>query len=224
MIRLCPTPLKEEPFRKSILEAIHSLLKIPTDKTFEGASVYVGNLILLSFELVLEKPDQEILQEVVLKVFKSRTPSVIQSLVLVYSRIINNKTDPLQPFARGEWEPKLNALTDFLASFSIENRMGLKILVDKWLLQQSLFRGNLTKISTYSLPHAALWLSPKCSSFAIKKSKTCWSSASTPPTPTSATTSMRPSKSSPPSSAVSITKWAVEMRRLKTRKRPQTFN
>lgn len=27
--------------------------------------------------------------------------------------------------------------------------MGLKILVDKWLLQQSLFRGNFTKISTY---------------------------------------------------------------------------
>lgn len=27
--------------------------------------------------------------------------------------------------------------------------MGLKILVDKWLLQQSLFRGNFTKISTF---------------------------------------------------------------------------
>lgn len=27
--------------------------------------------------------------------------------------------------------------------------MGLKILVDKWLLQQSLFRGSFTKISTF---------------------------------------------------------------------------
>jgi hypothetical protein len=34
------------------------LLKIPADKTFEGASVYVGNLILLTFEYLLEKPDQ----------------------------------------------------------------------------------------------------------------------------------------------------------------------
>jgi hypothetical protein len=34
--------------------------------------------------------DLEILKKVVLKVFKSRTPSIIQSLVLVYSRIINN--------------------------------------------------------------------------------------------------------------------------------------
>ena len=39
-------------------------------------------------------------------------------------------------------------LVDFLSSFSIENRMGLKILIDKWLLQQSLFRGRYTKIST----------------------------------------------------------------------------
>lgn len=83
-----------------------------------------------------------------MKVFKSRTPSVIQSLVLVYSRMINGKTDPASPFSKGEWETKLKNITDFLASFSIENRMGLKILVDKWLLQQSLFRGNYTKIST----------------------------------------------------------------------------
>jgi len=27
--------------------------------------------------------------------------------------------------------------------------MGLKILIDKWLLQQSLFRGKYTKISTF---------------------------------------------------------------------------
>jgi hypothetical protein len=63
--------------------------------------------------------------------------------------MINAKTDPNSPFEKGEWEAKLKNITNFLASFSIENRMGLKILVDKWLLQQSLFRGSLTKISTY---------------------------------------------------------------------------
>lgn len=88
------------------------------------------------------------MQEIVLKVFRSRMPSVIQSLVLVYSRIINSKTEVAQPFQAGEWKDKLKNIVDFLASFSIENRMGLKILVDKWLLQQSLFRGTFTKIST----------------------------------------------------------------------------
>lgn len=61
---------------------------------------------------------------------------------------MNEKTDASNPFAKGEWEGKVANIIDFLASFSIENRMGLKILIDKWLLQQSLFRGKYTKIST----------------------------------------------------------------------------
>ena len=48
----------------------------------------------------------------------------------------------------GKVEEGVKSIIDFLASFSIENRMGLKILIDKWLLQQSLFRGKYTKIST----------------------------------------------------------------------------
>lgn len=43
---------------------------------------------------------------------------------------------------------EITDIIDFLSSFSIENRMGLKIMIDKWLLQQSLFRGKYTKIST----------------------------------------------------------------------------
>lgn len=58
-------------------------------------------------------------------------------------------TNIKNPFESGEWTQKLNNIIDFLASFSIENRMGLKILTDKWLLQQSLFRGKYTKISTF---------------------------------------------------------------------------
>ena len=49
----------------------------------------------------------------------------------------------------GEEETRAKDVVDFLSSFSIENRMGLKILVDKWLLQQSLFRGKHTKTATY---------------------------------------------------------------------------
>jgi hypothetical protein len=48
----------------------------------------------------------------------------------------------------GEAETRAKEVVDFLSAFSIENRMGLKILIDKWLLQQSLFRGKYTKIAT----------------------------------------------------------------------------
>lgn len=85
-----------------------------------------------------------------LKVFRSRTPSVIQSLVLVYARIINQGVTPEKQFVlTGEQETRAKDVVDFLSSFSIENRMGLKILVDKWLLQQSLFRGKHTKTATF---------------------------------------------------------------------------
>jgi hypothetical protein len=140
--------IKKASHEGKVVDAIHCLLKIPNDKAFEAASVYVGNLTILTFEKLLEKPDQMILEEVVLKVFRSRTPSVIQSLVLIYSKLINGKTDAEKPFEAGEWTNKLTNIVDFLASFSIDNRMGLKILIDKWLLQQSLFRGKYTKIST----------------------------------------------------------------------------
>lgn len=74
------------------VSAVRILLRVPKDKSFESASIYAGNLTVLVFEKLLRRNHNEILQEIVLKVFRSRTPSVIQSLVLVYSRLINQGT------------------------------------------------------------------------------------------------------------------------------------
>lgn len=74
------------------VNAVRILLRVPKDKSFESASIYAGNLTILVFEKLLKRNHNEILQEIVLKVFRSRTPSVIQSLVLVYSRLINQGT------------------------------------------------------------------------------------------------------------------------------------
>ena len=49
MIRLCPKVLQQKEYQKNIAGVIRCLLKIPADKTFEGASIYVGNLSILSF-------------------------------------------------------------------------------------------------------------------------------------------------------------------------------
>jgi len=57
-------------------------------------------------------------------------PSIVQSLVLVYSRLI-----VLYP----------GDMIKFLINFSVENRVGLKVLIDKWLLHQPLFRGKYFK-------------------------------------------------------------------------------
>jgi len=60
------------------------------------------------------------------RVFKSRMPSIIQSLVLVYSRLIIKY-------------PK--EMINFLVSVSVENREGLKVLIDKWILHLPRFSG-----------------------------------------------------------------------------------
>lgn len=57
-------------------------------------------------------------------------PSVVQSMVLVYSRLIL-----LYP----------EDILEFLNTFTVENRVGLKVLIDKWLLHQPLFRGRYFK-------------------------------------------------------------------------------
>lgn len=79
--------------RKELIEmvigVVRLLLRIPKDKSFESGSIYAGNLVILLFDRLLGRNHNEILQEIVLKVFRSRTPSVVQSLVLVYARLIN---------------------------------------------------------------------------------------------------------------------------------------
>lgn len=66
-------------------------------------------------------------------------PSIVQSMVLVYSRLLI-----LYP----------SDIFKFLTSFTVENRVGLKVLIDKWLLHQPLFRGKYFKnLSIKALVH-----------------------------------------------------------------------
>ena len=62
-------------------------------------------------------------------------PSIVQSLVLIFARLI--QTNPTE-------------IIQFLVETSIENRSCLKIVLDKWFLQQALFRGAYTRTVTIS--------------------------------------------------------------------------
>lgn len=41
------------------------------------------------------------------------------------------------------------AAVEFLSQFSVSSRMGMKVLMDRWLIYQPLFRGTLTKTATF---------------------------------------------------------------------------
>jgi len=62
-------------------------------------------------------------------------PSTVQSLILIIARLV--QTNP-------------NEILTFLSQETIDNRISLKIVLDKWLLQQPLFRGPYTRTVTIS--------------------------------------------------------------------------
>jgi hypothetical protein len=56
---------------------------------------------------------------VVWKIYKSRMPSIVQSLVLIFARLIHQYP---------------TEIVELLSETSIDNRISLKIVLDKWLL------------------------------------------------------------------------------------------
>ncbi len=92
----------------------------------EYGLLYIGNVIAQYFHHIEKKIELQILEAIVRRVYKSKMPSIVQSLILNFSRFLI-----MYP----------NQILDFLTKFHIENKVGLKILIDKWLLHQPLFRG-----------------------------------------------------------------------------------
>lgn len=117
---------------KAMVETAKKLLSPATN---EQAALCLGNYVIQIIHKVQPKIDTDLLYQVVRKIYKSRMPSIVQSLVLIFARLIHQ-------------HPK--EIVELLTETSIENRISLKIVLDKWLLQQPLFRGFYTKNATFS--------------------------------------------------------------------------
>jgi hypothetical protein len=101
----------------------------------EITCINAGYILLHVFEKLSQKVSTELLMAIIQKIYKSRMPSVVQSLVAFFAKLIlKNPKDIL----------------GLLTQTSVDNRISLKILLDRWLLHQALFRGPFTKVVTYS--------------------------------------------------------------------------
>ena len=97
---------------------------------YENSLLFLGNVICQYFYHIENKIIPNILENIVKRIYKAKMPSIVQSLILVYSRfIVKYPIDTL----------------NFLISIQVENRVGLKVLIDKWLLNHPLFRGKYFK-------------------------------------------------------------------------------
>jgi len=92
----------------------------------ESGLLYIGNVIAQYFHHIEKKVEVQILEAIVRRIYKSKMPSIVQSLILNFSRFLIM------------YPPEI---INFLTKFHIENKVGLKILIDKWLLHQPLFCG-----------------------------------------------------------------------------------
>lgn len=107
--------------------------KLLSPTTNEAAAVCLGNLVIQIFHKIQPNIDTSVLFCVVQKIYKSRMPSTLQSLVLIFARLI--LTNPVE-------------IVELLSETSVDSRICLKVVLDKWLLQQTLFRGQYTKTVT----------------------------------------------------------------------------
>jgi len=113
--------------------ALASKMLLP--ETNEATALFLGNFIIQIFVRLSPKIDTDILFGVIQKINKCRIPSIVQSLVLIYARLVHSN---------------LKEIAEFLAKTSYNNKLSLKILLDKWLLHQPLFRGKYAKSATFS--------------------------------------------------------------------------
>lgn len=115
-----------------IMELAKKMLKPETN---EATAVFIGNFIIQIFKNLSPKIDTDILMGIIEKIYKCWIPSIVQSLVIVFARLVHSNLKPI---------------IGFLSETSHNNRISLKILLDKWLLHQPLFRGKYVKNTTFS--------------------------------------------------------------------------
>ena len=126
-IALCKNIILRQNQVPLILKVIDHYLDM---SLLENSMLYLGNVICQFFFHIENKIIPNLLENIVKRIYKAKMPSIVQSLILVYSRfIVKYPIDTL----------------NFLISIQVENRVGLKVLIDKWLLHQPLFRGKYFK-------------------------------------------------------------------------------
>ena len=86
----------------------------------EQAAICLGNFIIQIFHKIQPEIDTDVLFAVVQKIYKTRMPSTLQSLILIFARLI--QTNPKE-------------IVELLSETSVDNRISLKVVLDKWLLQ-----------------------------------------------------------------------------------------
>ena len=99
----------------------------------EAGALHLGFFIVNIFSKLSPQIDQDLLIGCMNKLYRCKMPSVVQGFVLVFARLIHSYS---------------TEIISFLSILTVERRVGLKVLLDKWLIHQPLIRGRYSKNCT----------------------------------------------------------------------------
>lgn len=128
--------MSEELIAKGYKQSVYQMMKkLLNPKETEILSNYIGNIVMITIEKIDQSSSNiELLTLALSKMVKCTLPSTLQGLALLFSRFIIRSP---------------NDVLSYLTNAQIDTRMGLKVLMDRWLLHQPKFIGRLTKNTTY---------------------------------------------------------------------------
>lgn len=112
---------------------IESTLTLLDPYKNEAGALNLGYYIVNIFSKLSPQIDQDLLVGCMTKLYRCKMPSVVQGFVLVFARLIHSYT---------------SEIISFLSDLTVERRVALKVLLDKWLIHQPLIRGRYSKNCT----------------------------------------------------------------------------
>lgn len=125
-----PAQILQHNLAPKLIEAASKMLDPSLN---ESCAVHLGYFMVQLFARVSPRVDEDLLVGCLGKVHRSKMPSIVQGIVLVFARLVHSHS---------------SEIIGFMSNVSLERRVGLKVLLDKWLIHQPLIRGKYTKNAT----------------------------------------------------------------------------
>ncbi|OMJ73886.1 hypothetical protein SteCoe_27335 [Stentor coeruleus] len=124
----------QEILQKGLVDKmIESTLTLLDPYKNEAGALNLGYFIVNIFSKLSPQIDQDLLIGCMNKLYRCKMPSVVQGFVLVFARLIHSYS---------------SEIIGFLNNLTVERRVALKVLLDKWLIHQPLIRGRYSKNCT----------------------------------------------------------------------------
>ena len=116
--------------KEIVLLAYQTLVKLSIPSNSEAQATHIGSLALALYQLKAEYRNSQFIEMIIRKLDRCALPSVVQGIIIFFSVIIEQNGEDI---------------IVFLSDFHFLGKIGLKLLLDKWIMHQPKFIGPRVK-------------------------------------------------------------------------------